>query len=278
MADEGDIKVSVLLDGEAINRYAANALENMVENTNSEITHVVINTGKEEVREDPSNNLALGIEKGMKLIRNHGIWSIIVLRRRIFPPAYAESVHINNITCFDQSERIYTQPQPADGLGNELSSSTIHKIGNSCDVVFRFGFGILKGEVLSAPNYGVLSFHHGDIRKYRGRAGGFWAYINGDQEAGVTLQQLSETLDGGKIAVYESVSIEDACSLREVRYRIHKVSEEMLEKAVCQMENDEFEPSSPDTLGQLYTDRSLVHIARFGAKSIKDRIRCLLIQ
>jgi len=276
MPENKTIKVGVLLNGETINRYAANALEEMVENTSGSIRLLVINSDKGEVNEAAENSPSVWIEKAWRLIKNHGIWSIAVLRRNIFPLTYTESVHISDITCLDQSERIYTQPLPADRLGNELPDSVVGEIKNSCDVVIRFGFGILKGDVLSAPDYGVLSFHHGDIRKYRGRAGGFWAYINNDPEAGVTLQQLNETLDGGKIAVYESANIEDTCSFQEVRCRIHKISQGMLAEAISKIEHGGFQPYSPEILGSLYTERNLIHIVKFVIKSIKDRIKCVL--
>jgi len=36
------------------------------------------------------------------------------------------------------------------------------------DVLIRFGFNILKGEILTAARYGVWSYHHGDNEFYRG--------------------------------------------------------------------------------------------------------------
>lgn len=65
------------------------------------------------------------------------------------------------------------------------------------DFMLRFGFRILRGGVLQASKYGILSLHHGDTSRYRGGPPAFWEVIHKTPETGVTLQLLTETLDGG---------------------------------------------------------------------------------
>jgi hypothetical protein len=65
------------------------------------------------------------------------------------------------------------------------------------DVLVRFGFGIIKGELLQATRLGVWSLHHGDTAVNRGGPPGFWEVVNREAVTGVTLQQLTEKLDGG---------------------------------------------------------------------------------
>lgn len=267
MTNGSAVKVCVLLNGETLNRYAANALRRMVEETSAEVSLLVINSGTESVKNESEGGVSLRLKKGLKLWKKHGVWSIIIIKRTVFPPVYAENVHIDNIECFSDACRLRTEPISAEGLGNTLPNSIVEKISSKSDVVIRFGFGIIKGDVLTRPKFGVLSFHHGDIRKYRGRAGGFWAYINEDDTAGVTLQQLNESLDGGKIAVYKSVDITDADTFKEVRNRIHDVSKEMLANAIRKIENNEFKPEKPNELGDLYTERELRHIIKFFSKN-----------
>lgn len=67
------------------------------------------------------------------------------------------------------------------------------------DVLVRFGFAILKGEVLQTARYGIWSYHHGDNREYRGGPPLFWEIFEEREVSGVLLQQLSEQLDGGLI-------------------------------------------------------------------------------
>lgn len=71
--------------------------------------------------------------------------------------------------------------------------------GYHLDVIVRFSFNIIRGDILSVPRYGVWSFHHGDIEKYRGGPPCFWEIYFGEASTGVTLQRLNERLDGGVV-------------------------------------------------------------------------------
>lgn len=67
------------------------------------------------------------------------------------------------------------------------------------DFILRFGFNIIRGDILSVPRYGVWSFHHGDEQKYRGAPPCFWEIYQGQPETGCMLQRLTERLDGGVV-------------------------------------------------------------------------------
>jgi hypothetical protein len=56
-----------------------------------------------------------------------------------------------------------------------LSASDIEIIrGHDLDFILRFAFGIVRGEILQAPRYGIWSFHHDDEMQYRGGPPAFW--------------------------------------------------------------------------------------------------------
>jgi hypothetical protein len=65
------------------------------------------------------------------------------------------------------------------------------------DFILRFGFNIIRGEILKVPRYGVWSFHHDDEKKYRGSPAGFWEIYYDDPVTGAILQRLTDRLDGG---------------------------------------------------------------------------------
>jgi len=73
------------------------------------------------------------------------------------------------------------------------------------DVIIRLGFRILSGDILTAARKGVWSLHHGDNRVNRGMPPGFWEVMECWPTTGVTLQRLTEDLDGG-IVLERSVS------------------------------------------------------------------------
>ena len=65
------------------------------------------------------------------------------------------------------------------------------------DFILKFGFGIIRGEILNAARYGVWSYHHADEEKYRGSPPCFWEIYRGDNVTGAMLQRLTNRLDGG---------------------------------------------------------------------------------
>jgi hypothetical protein len=69
----------------------------------------------------------------------------------------------------------------------------------SPDIIVRFGFNILQGEILTLPTYGVWSYHHDNPEIIRGGPQGFWEVIFGMETTGLVLQKLNEKLDQGNI-------------------------------------------------------------------------------
>jgi len=67
------------------------------------------------------------------------------------------------------------------------------------DVLIRFGFNILRGEILTLPKYGIWSYHHGDNDYYRGGPAYFWEVYERNPLSGAILQVLTEHLDAGMV-------------------------------------------------------------------------------
>jgi len=67
------------------------------------------------------------------------------------------------------------------------------------DLILRHEFNIIRGKILTSAKYGIWSFHHGDNAINRGGPAGFWEIVLNEPYVGVTLQQLTSTLDGGNI-------------------------------------------------------------------------------
>jgi len=65
------------------------------------------------------------------------------------------------------------------------------------DFVLRFGFNIIRGDILTAARHGVWSYHHGDIFRVRGQPACFWEVFRDDAVIGITLQRLTDSLDAG---------------------------------------------------------------------------------
>jgi hypothetical protein len=86
------------------------------------------------------------------------------------------------------------------------------------DVILRFGFNILRGEILSVPRYGIWSYHHGDNAYYRGGPAYFWEIYERHPLSGVILQVLSEELDAGQVLCKANLETQQGVST--VRNRV----------------------------------------------------------
>ena len=139
-------------------------------------------------------------------------------------------MRIDSVVETESVDERSVEPAIVDGWKQRIPSEHAAYIGERADVVIRFGFGFLVGDVLSAPEHGVLSFHHGDITRYRGQPMGFWEFVQDEPVAGITVQQLTEELDAGTIAAFRAVTIEagesvltsEGCACPEVRGEEHR--------------------------------------------------------
>jgi len=96
-------------------------------------------------------------------------------------------------------DRLHCEPI-VDGYSEYFGDEDLERLREyDLDFVLRRGFGIIRGDVLDVPTYGVWSFHHGDERKYRGGPPGFWEIYDGEPITGAILQRLTDRLDGGII-------------------------------------------------------------------------------
>jgi hypothetical protein len=86
------------------------------------------------------------------------------------------------------------------------------------DVILRFGFNIIKGEILNSAKHGIWSFHHGDNEFYRGGPALFWEIVERNPLSGVILQVLTEELDGGHVLAKALFSTRQGVSVRLNRY------------------------------------------------------------
>ena len=85
-------------------------------------------------------------------------------------------------------------------FSDRFSEEDVAKIKEyEVDFMVRFGFRILRGAILKSSKYGILSLHHGDTDTYRGGPPAFWEVVHKAPDTCVSLQLLTEALDGGVV-------------------------------------------------------------------------------
>ena len=99
------------------------------------------------------------------------------------------------------------------GFTDRFNENDIAQIrAANLDVIFRFGFRIIRGEILQIPRHGVWSFHHDDNQEYRGGPPLFWEIKERNPVSGTILQVLTDSLDGGRV-IYRGHSSTNFSSL-----------------------------------------------------------------
>lgn len=120
-------------------------------------------------------------------------------------------------------------------------------------LVLVSGFGIIKEPLLSSCPKGILSYHHGDMRKYRGMPAGFWELFNNESTMGLTVQKIAKGLDCGAPIVEKTIPILKNDTLRSLKNRALYESIDMMHDALLKIKNKSYTVENINELGKVYT-------------------------
>lgn len=133
----------------------------------------------------------------LKIIKNYPYRRVLyrVWSRFLFKPRSKYPADITELT--KDIPTIFCKPI-IKGISTYFEDVDIQEIRNqNLDFILRFGFDIVRGEILNVAKYGIWSFHHDDERVVRGGPPGFWEFMNKIPSNGVILQRLTNSLDKG---------------------------------------------------------------------------------
>ncbi|WP_306053536.1 formyltransferase family protein [Natronococcus wangiae] len=178
---------------------------------------------------------------------------------------------LENVECLADAEHVRCNPEKDDGW-IEFPDDVVARIAERCDAVILFGFGLVRGELLNAPEYGVLNVHPADIRKYRG-LGPETVFYDGRERAGATVQRLSETVDGGEIIAFDEIDVGDCYTLWDLWEAIVTLQVRLLTEGVANLRDPAFEPTTvPEAqLGEFYY-RSHRHSLDFAGRTLMKNL------
>jgi len=133
------------------------------------------------------------------------------------------------------------------------------------DFILRFGFNILRGEILNAAQMGIWSFHHGDEQKYRGGPPGLWEIYNNDPITGVVLQKLTSKLDAGillKKGYYRTIRHSYAAQIDHIYYHSSSWPEQYLRE----INNENVPLNESQTKAEIFREPSNLQMIVFWFK------------
>jgi hypothetical protein len=167
----------------------------------------------EELLSNPAYSISVIIKDGRdkgssgkfsRLLRSNNIIGKILIKcqalfeEKLFP----EKICVDKMAILRQLaviDSISLYPEKK-GFLDIFSREDADKIKSyDLDIILRHDFNIIRGDILSASKHGIWSFHHADNSINRGGPVGFWEIVLNEPYIGVTLQQLTQELDGGLV-------------------------------------------------------------------------------
>ncbi len=110
----------------------------------------------------------------------------------------------------------------------------------SPDLVLVCGFSLkIPKEALQIPLYGFLNIHFGKLPENRGPDPLFWSIKNGENQTAITLHQIDEDWDTGKVLLTHQVSILPGETLGMLNSKMSYLLKEAIQKALPLINNSE---------------------------------------
>lgn len=257
------MRICLLLSGSTLPGWQADALAHLIEHADAEITTVVYS------EYENGRTMWETLKRGLELREWSVATAINRAVRRVEPRS--DRVRIDSVIDRTSVRELSVDPNIVEGWKQEIPADVVDDISDDADVAIRFGFGFLVGPILSELEYGVLSYHHGDLREYRGQPMGFWEFVHDRETAGITVQQLTEKLDAGRIAALKTVEIGDLHTWESIRTRLFDESEDVLVAAVQNLQSGDLREA--DELGDVYTVPTGVPVLKFALKNTRGHVR-----
>jgi hypothetical protein len=199
------LRIGVMLDSWTTSAWVAKIIEDIQSSEFASVSVVILNTPAEKAK----TSFRKRLKNHWKLTLYHRYEHWDYLRRKTDPDAKS----LQDVSSLLSEAQVIPVKPIRKGFTDQFSEDDLANIRNAdLDVVFRFGFRIIRGGILQTARYGVWSFHHGDNLEYRGGPPLFWEIYEENPVSGTILQILTDSLDGGHV-LYRSHSATDFTSL-----------------------------------------------------------------
>jgi len=246
--------IGILVSSGGISDFRVKTLQPIIEDNNFNIKVAIIDNRR-------GKTLKEKLIKNFK--RGRGGYMIVMLFKRLFSKdSDSSSVDIKSY-CQQHNIEIIETTNPYD-------QETLDKIKkyNLDTLLLVGGYGIIKEPMINLVPNGILSYHHGNMRKYRGMPPVFWELYNNEKEVGITLQQLSAGLDCGLPIVEKSIKIDKKDTFHSLESRVMQESIDMMYLALCKLNSSDYKPKPIEKFGKVYTLPNLREWILFNIKML----------
>jgi methionyl-tRNA formyltransferase len=201
------------------------------------------------------------------LRRGRGGYVIVLTVQKCFGKP-AKGMSVEEFCRVNRVERLETASPYTPQTSTEIRRHNLDLL------VLVDGFGIVREPLLSVCPKGILSYHHGDMRKYRGMPPGLWELYNGEKEIGITVQKIAAGLDCGVPIEEKHIPLYPNDTLGALTARLKTEDERMLYAALKKMANPDFTLVPIQEFGKVYTLPNLRQWVTLNARIAYRRLRC----
>lgn len=215
------LKIGLLLDSPHSDQYVYELALWAKSQTNISISHLLLHP---RPRDSKLGGLAtLFPKQGVYLSLSKLVFRLISSAEKLY--LKRSGLHSDHYQVFDLSKLVdevltISPIVSKSGFVYRFSGEDIEKIkALDLDLLIRCGSGIMRGDILHATRFGIISFHHGDNRINRGGPAGFWECYYEWPQTGFIIQRLTEELDAGEVLVRGSFGTRYIYSLNQAELR-----------------------------------------------------------
>jgi methionyl-tRNA formyltransferase len=110
----------------------------------------------------------------------------------------------------------------------------------SPDVIINQTELLLKEEILSVPNIGIINRHASLLPHFRGRLGSWWSHAAQPPEYGVTIHFVDKEIDSGPIIMQKKYSIDQRVSYCKVLDILFNDAPNLMLEVLARVEKPDF--------------------------------------
>ena len=239
------LKAAVILDNLTISKWQQSALDQASESLDLVL---IINCKNTKTKKNLKNNFLYYVLNVFTLKNS--------LTKRV-----SYSISNEKVLSFDSAYKGNWQSIP-ENISQHLSDKKI-------DVVIKFGMSLLKIDE-NLESIPILSFHHGDPSKFRGRPAGFYELLYDQDKSGVIVQELTNKLDAGRVLAFAESKLAHH-SYKKTAENFYSQSQYLLNKAVINLQNNVSLPIATD--GKNYRLPSNITVIYFFTVLLKRKVK-----
>lgn len=150
---------------------------------------------------------------------------------------------------------------PVQKISDPVSNDFLNVIkSQEFDILVHLnGFdGAIGKPLLDLLPLGVLAYHHGDLREYRGQPPAFWELYYGESTMVSTIQKLNEWVDSGLPILERDIPVYKTDTLQRLLQRLYSNTPDMMAQALSLYAQGKPEPAHLVYHGTLYEDPTII--------------------